>query len=596
MPRTYDWQGRVVKDWKDPPAWPGAALVAGGGMLAAGVVTGFISRDQVLSSWAMTALKGVFLSGAAVALGGVGRLAYDAVYPRWLAHQENRIELESQRVALERQRLESGIMVLPRDSDGRAGITFDGKVYRDHDTRASYTQELNLALAPVLEAQFAQLEAIRALARQIPPTTYHVENIRGDQVTPERAALEQEIEPGGPQWAQVYPMRDLLGAHTPSIHNLIVGVRPTEAGGLDVVTRSLNDLMHVLAVGASGWGKSTWLRSFLYQLARAQEPVEVCAIDTSGSALNALRGWGKLRYPVARTAADACAVLDQVSGEIENRRRMYEQHPHAENLREYNAASGQNMPPWVIVADESTHLLHHKGMGDPLRDVVQTARQYGVYLLMAGQSAHSKVIDSEIRDQFSSRLCFHTSPPSSRTVLDDSGAADLHEKGRAMVQLVGTELLELQGPWVSKEDFTRALSNGGPRHAMPVTLATAPEPANGNGSGAKWTPEQAQEVLRMHEAGESDTAIARALWHGTSYYIDRVRAILAGNNNNKTDENAQDPHVAGGELDPDRVVVVDVCEFCGSEVGDGETCTACGVWTCAACANDRGLCPDCQEG
>ena len=89
-----------------------------------------------------------------------------------------------------------------------------------------------------------------------------------------------------------------------SLDSLIIGQSQN-----NLLTASIHDLMHVLAVGASGWGKSVFLLQLIYQLAQAKESLEVCLIDINGSAFNALQNWNKLRYPVARTTQDAIAVL-----------------------------------------------------------------------------------------------------------------------------------------------------------------------------------------------------------------------------------------------------------------------------------------------
>jgi len=109
-----------------------------------------------------------------------------------------------------------------------------------------------------------------------------------------------------------------------------------------------------------------------------------------------------------------------------------------------------------------------------------------------------------------------------------------------------------------------------------------------------WTEEQAAEVWRLHQEGESDTAIAGALWHRTSYYLDRVRAILADH------AQADDPDQDGdGDREPRPV---DWCEFCertpeNTLLTTFAECTGagCNVAVCSSCADERGRCPDCQE-
>jgi hypothetical protein len=290
-----------------------------------------------------------------------------------------------------------------------------------------------------------------------------------------------------------WPQADLLAlfqSRQPTLNFIVIGV---DKDG-NPVGASLHELMHVLAVGASGWGKSSWLRSFLWQIAKTREPVDVVAIDINGSEFNALQGWGKLRYPVARETGEAIALLQEVGAEIALRKALYEARPSATKLTEYNDVASEPLSPWVVAVDEGTNLLNQPGLGELLRGAVQTARQYGVYILLAGQSAKHTVIDTQVRDNFSTRLCFRTSPTSSRVVLDHRAAGDLQDKGRAWVQMAGRELCEVQGPYITREDFIKALTNSGPKLSMPEIIG---------GSGSRE-----ERIRELAEGGLSKRQIA----------------------------------------------------------------------------------------
>jgi DNA segregation ATPase FtsK/SpoIIIE-like protein len=182
-----------------------------------------------------------------------------------------------------------------------------------------------------------------------------------------------------------------------------------------------------------------------------------------------------------------------------------------ENLPEYNAVAPQSVAPLLVVADEGTNLLNQDGVSEPLRAAVQTARQYGIYLLLAGQSANARVVSTQIRDNFTTRICFRTSPTSSRVVLDDRAAANVMQRGRGFVQLSGRPLTEVQGCWVDKREFLTALGHGGPRQSMPVVVEDNP----------------AQEIRRLHTEGLTNTAIARTVFgHANGHYIQKVKDSL----------------------------------------------------------------------
>lgn len=335
--------------------------------------------------------------------------------------------------------------------------------------------------------------------------------------------------PGGEQWRDVTPtseeysppwpdqvnLLDLFRTRAPSLNTLAIGVTVRENGQQDVVGASLHELMHVLNVGASGWGKSTWLRAFVWQLAMAQEPVNVVAIDVSGSEFNLLRHWEKLLYPVARTTQDAVAVLNEVSGELVRRRELFEAVPLASSLTEYNRLTGQSLPPLVVLADEGAALLNEGKTGEYLRDAIQTARQYGIYCLLATVAATHRTIDTGIRDQFSTRICFRTSPSSSGVVLDDRRAGELSTKGRAWVQLTGRELVQIQGPWVSRNDLIRALQPGGPVKGMPTT------------ADQREANDQAATIRKLAADGLNPTKIAEQVFgYANGRTVDQVNKVL----------------------------------------------------------------------
>lgn len=248
----------------------------------------------------------------------------------------------------------------------------------------------------------------------------------------------------------------------PTLNSLVLGI-----GQNGLVNASLYELMHVLAVGASGFGKSAFLRALIWQLAQVRERVSIAAIDINGSEFNSLKGWSKLMFPVARNTDGAIGVLRGVATEIDRRKVLYEQYPTAHDLKSYNQLAQEKLAPIVLLADEATNLLNQKGIGEPLREVVQTARQYGCYLLLAGQNAKHSVIDTQTRDNFSSRFCFHTSPSSYRTVLGQS-VKDVSIKGRAWSQLTGQTLQQIQIPFVSREAVFNVLEQGAPTRTIPV--------------------------------------------------------------------------------------------------------------------------------
>jgi energy-coupling factor transporter ATP-binding protein EcfA2 len=305
-------------------------------------------------------------------------------------------------------------------------------------------------------------------------------------------------------------IQDICSA--PSLEALVVGVA-LKNGHVAPVTLTIHQLMHSLIVGASGSGKSTWLRAMLWQFAQAPEPLEIWASDISGSEFNGLRNWSRLRYPIAETTAETIGLLGELQEEISRRRALWRAEEDAYDLLSYNQLTGADLPPILFMADEMTHLLNTGGIMEPLREAVQTARQYGVYVMLAGQAATSDVIKTQIRGQFSTRMGFYMERRSSQVLLDDRSASELDVPGRAVAQIERQRTI-IQGPYLDRADLTAVIRRGGPSHPAPI-----PAPTQGD--------ETARRVWALHAGGETDTAIARAVFgHGNTHYIDRVRGIL----------------------------------------------------------------------
>lgn len=304
---------------------------------------------------------------------------------------------------------------------------------------------------PVISLAALQVQGKQALASSVGNITL---NTGGNDSTPQAALTDtQNTLPA------MLPVSQVGQSYT--LDSLTIG--QSEQG---LITESLYNLMHLLSVGSSGWGKSSLLRYLLFQFAQCKEDFDIYAIDINGSEFNLIQGWSKLLYPVARETNDAIAVLQAFSQETQKRKALYENYPTAYDLPSYNQLADSKLNPQIILIDEGTNLLNQDGIGEPLREAAQTSRQYGQYIFMTGQSAKASVLDTQTRDNFTSRLCFHTSKPSYRVVLDES-VEQINIKGRCWAQLPGREISQVQIPLTTKQQLLNVLTLGSPKNALP---------------------------------------------------------------------------------------------------------------------------------
>lgn len=320
-----------------------------------------------------------------------------------------------------------------------------------------------------------------------------------------------ELSPAAlPQLPRQVSIQDALGMSTPSLDRLVLGVTLNEQGRVVPITRSLCQLMHLLAIGITGSGKSTWLLSFLAQIEMCKEEVEVILIDVHGSAFNLASDWSRLRYPIARNNDEAKLVLHEVFVEAERRSLLYQQVPMAEDLASYNRYAGEadleQLVPWLIVIDEGTLMLADSSIAGSVASAVQGTRQYGLYVFMTGQTGNAKVIQSPIRSNFPTRVCYATERPSMQAALGAVPDGELEDiPGRGWARLKGRlDPYMIQAPYIRREQFYKLIEHEGPRNQMPE----APE------DGREWTRAYLQETWN-NLPSKTKSAMCRALGKAT---------------------------------------------------------------------------------
>ena len=388
-----------------------------------------------------------------VALVPLGYLGYKFAWAivRDLArhkHDQRMMELEERDAETAISR--SALVAFNRDSRGSLPLMYDSvdRVFRDGETLRSFSMTVINELRPELERLWA---TVRTVQDTTPPPNLSV------------GEVETMLSPALPRIVRAV---DLFDTEAPSLLALPIGVTINDDGQEETVYRSLYQMMHTIVIGRTDAGKSTWLLSFLASVIMSGEPVEVVAIDVSGSAFNILSGWGKLRYPVARTVPEAIGLLGKIEEERKRRIELYEHEPMASDLRSYNQASNEPLVPWIVLIDEGVLLLSQKGVGDIVRNLALGTRQYGIYAIITGHSANASVFDTVVRGSFVTRLGFTTEKGTLRTLFDEPVPDLENVPGRMWARLDG-EMVKMQGPYISKPDFMRVLQTdrGKPKYS-----------------------------------------------------------------------------------------------------------------------------------
>jgi len=270
---------------------------------------------------------------------------------------------------------------------------------------------------------------------------------------------------GVPREVDYSKMLNALKADAPP---LAIAVGTGEAGRL--VYRNIADLMHILVAGATGSGKSVWLKQVLTTLILRNTParLKMIMIDLKGGV--ELSEFSKIPHlmpgiGIIKDKRQVVSVLQHILAEVDRRLVLFEKRGVV-NISTYNQRTRSIMPYWIIVIDELANLMLDSigRQCEPLlADIAARARAAGIHCIVATQRPSVDVITGIIKANFPARVAFSTaSNADSRVIIDTGSAAQLSPVGR-MIFLFGNTKLELQGPFITPSmvnDIVAGVSGG----------------------------------------------------------------------------------------------------------------------------------------
>lgn len=340
--------------------------------------------------------------------------------------------------------------------------------------------------------------------------------------------VPMELEQSEPimQWPGRVPLTRYLDAQGgANLDNIFMGVTCDPAtGGQIPVSMGMSDLVHFAVAGSSGFGKTTFVESLLYQFVKSGA-CDLAIVDLKAE-LVAWQNANALRWPVATTRQDGSAILTACYDELQSRKGAFQSVGGAKSLADYNSrANGNVLRPLVAVLDEGTVLLRaDKELTDRATDLVLLGRPFGLWLVLAAQNFKVNSTASEIRDQLTTRVQFHAQDGNQARILLGHDKAQGLGVGRAICRLKGQDDLELQAPVVTRQEIDTLLrGHSGPRQSAPVVDV---EPVKVRAAPvARLSANQEAYILELGEQGLSTTAIQKEVWGAKGKSGSRARAV-----------------------------------------------------------------------
>lgn len=292
------------------------------------------------------------------------------------------------------------------------------------------------------------------------------------------------------------PLRMLMPAHAPAqaalprraslnldripAGKLLVPIGVSAHGPLWV---PLPRVQHSLVVGATGSGKTTWMRGVLAALLTANTPAElqIAIFDPKGCEFNALdterTGDGAYLFDrVAYEPAPALALLERIVVEMERRNQLFA----AKNVRDiagYNRGAHPPLPYLLVVLDEVNSLVGEcvekklrVALGETLKTLTRMARNTGVFLMAATQYISAREgLPRMVEANCQARFVFKVVSAEEAQRAQCPGAETITTWGRMLYrEMSGVGPHPVQGFVITDDQFLAVA------HALAERLAGAP--------------------------------------------------------------------------------------------------------------------------
>lgn len=214
---------------------------------------------------------------------------------------------------------------------------------------------------------------------------------------------------------------------------------------------NLVDSIHLLVVGPTGKGKSTFIHSSLVTILDRNTPddVQLWLADLKKSefsvyeGLRTKRGYHGIVARIAYDEEDAVSMLQDAFDEMKRRQKKFQEYD-AVDITDYSRLSQNYMPRIVLVIDEILQLMTSKNKAggvtikqwteQHLVNLAAQGRGAGIHVIIATQVVNSEVLTTRILANFENVICFGVKDwRQSQLAIQDSRAEGL-PRGRVILK------------------------------------------------------------------------------------------------------------------------------------------------------------------
>lgn len=224
------------------------------------------------------------------------------------------------------------------------------------------------------------------------------------------------------------------------------------------VTVNLASIPHVLLGGSTGSGKSVLLKVLILQALKKGAYVAIADFKGGVDFPPAWRQKCRMCYDEQALVE----LLDIYIAALESRKELFRD-AGVPNLDEYNRATGEHMPRYILACDKIAEVLDTTGHSKEQKALVaqieirlsiiaRLGRAFGIHLILATQRPDANILSGQIKNNIDCRVCGRADSVLSQIILGKTDADEQipkDAKGRFLLH-DGTLF---QGFWLDEADL-----------------------------------------------------------------------------------------------------------------------------------------------
>jgi hypothetical protein len=227
-----------------------------------------------------------------------------------------------------------------------------------------------------------------------------------------------------------------------------------------------DQLLNVLAGGATRWGKSNFLEGLAFSVIHCG--YQLYLADPQSSTFSPI--WNSVAaVPIASSTADFLALLDALRMTMQERSMLFNvvRKPNGmpvQKLTEYNRFAREALPRIFLLVDEANSYFDNHQVVNPLADIARGGLKYGVHTILAAHNWRAKDVPRSLSSHFATRLSFHVDDNTSGKVVLDSDsegqrAMRIKSRGRYILRLAGEPFRVVQAYLAPEDRLAEILVN-----------------------------------------------------------------------------------------------------------------------------------------